>query len=74
MSGEQFKVLHSILLSLEMMKSVSGQQMMVDMISEMLDMEKKFDASEVENFERLFTCTKHSLQSFSVRISKSYFA
>lgn len=52
----------------KILKTVSGQQTMVDMIAEMLEMDKEFDASEAENLDKLLLCSKYSLMSFSVTI------
>lgn len=65
-SGDDFKHLHSVILNLKVAKTVSGQQLLVDMVSQMLEMDRPFDASEAENFDRLLECTKLALPSFSV--------
>lgn len=55
------------------LQTVSGQQVMVDLIAEILEMDKQFDASEAENFDKLLLCTKSSLSSFSVCHYQSYY-
>ncbi|XP_021946051.1 apoptosis inhibitor 5 [Folsomia candida] len=71
LSGEHFNHFHRLLMNTKTLQTVSGQQVMVDLIAEILEMDKQFDASEAENFDKLLLCTKSSLSSFSKQVSSS---
>jgi hypothetical protein len=66
LSGEDFENLTLILMETKVLDSVSGQQTLVDVIAEILEFDKSFDASEAENFEKLLMLSKYALENITV--------
>jgi len=66
MTGEEFENLTALLMETKLLTTVSGQQMLVDAIAEILDFEKHFDASEAENFDKLLLLSKYAYQNMTV--------
>ena len=53
-------------------KSVTGQSMIVEMVSKMIDLEKEFKAEEEEMIEKIIQCLQASSEYFSVSTKSSF--
>lgn len=50
----------------KLLKTVSGQQAIVDMVAEQLEFDKDFDPTQSDNVDKLIICCKHIQPLFSV--------
>lgn len=55
------------------MKTVTGQQAVVDMVANVIDIKKNFDATEDFGIQRLIVCTEYVIPYFNVSIYEFYF-
>lgn len=66
LNGDEFKIAMGLLDHAKILKSVTGQQAVVDMVANLLDFKKDFDVTEPFAFQRLINCTEYILPFFNV--------
>lgn len=54
----------------KILKTVTGQQAVVDMVANLIDFKKDFDATEDFGVQRLIVCTEYVLPLFNVSTFK----
>jgi len=68
MSQTEFKIAIDMLLNTKLMKQVSGQQLLVDLLCEQLTMDTPLGVEDKNNITRLFMTTDYALPLFNVSV------
>jgi hypothetical protein len=63
---DEFVTFMTLLSGLKVSKSLTGQQMLLDIVKEQAELNNPFDPSEVEFVDKLLMCIRHAIPFFSV--------
>ncbi|XP_013778518.1 apoptosis inhibitor 5-like [Limulus polyphemus] len=72
-TGEEFITLMSVLSGLKLSKTIPGQQTLVDMAVDMLDIDKEFEHTDSDSVVRVMQCIRQALPFFNPYVSSGRF-